>query len=176
MALSLILRNANKFEGLKNVIGSVGVAKNFSQIQTRYALSLTNKCTHLQVIKPTITYRSISSTAPRCSAHGNHTTLWNAERALSLGLLGLIPAALMTPCGLFDNLLAISLVAHQHWGLEACVIDYIRPIIFGNAIPKLALGTLYAVSILTLAGLLYFNYHDIGIGRAVRKFWSVNSK
>jgi len=165
MALALVLRNYIKINGLKPILRN---ARQFTQLSAQPAkLNLATN-----IVKPNIN-RNIALTAPRLSAHGNHTTLWNVERALSLGLLGLIPAALVMPCGLFDNLLAVSLVAHQHWGLEACVIDYIRPIVFGAAIPKLALGLLYVASVLTLGGLLYFNYHDIGLGRAVRKFWSL---
>lgn len=58
-------------------------------------------------------------------------------------------------------------------GLEACVTDYVRPILFGNTIPKVAHIALIALSVLTLAGLLCFNMNDIGISRAIRRFWSI---
>jgi len=32
---------------------------------------------------------------------------------------------------------------------------------------------LYVLSISTLAALIYFNQHQIGIGAAVRKFWCI---
>lgn len=58
-------------------------------------------------------------------------------------------------------------------GLEACVIDYVRPIIFGPAIPKITLGLLYVISAATLGGLLYYNHICIGIGRTGRRFWEI---
>lgn len=64
---------------------------------------------------------------------------------------------------------------HAHWGLEAIVVDYVRPVLFGNVVPKLAHGLLVLFSAATLGGLLYFIYNDIGIGKAVRKLWAVKS-
>ncbi|RZC35172.1 succinate dehydrogenase [ubiquinone] cytochrome b small subunit, mitochondrial, partial [Asbolus verrucosus] len=58
-------------------------------------------------------------------------------------------------------------------GLEAVVVDYVRPIIFGNIIPKLSVGLLYLISAATLGGLIYFNVNDIGIGKAIRRFWAI---
>lgn len=58
-------------------------------------------------------------------------------------------------------------------GVEANVVDYVRPIIFGKAIPKIALGGVYALSIVTLAGLLHLIYSDIGLANTVRKIWSM---
>jgi CybS, succinate dehydrogenase cytochrome B small subunit len=46
---------------------------------------------------------------------GDHVTLWTIERALSLGLLGIIPAAFIMPSPAMDYLLAVSLVMHSHW-------------------------------------------------------------
>uniref|UniRef100_A0A6M2DI86 Succinate dehydrogenase [ubiquinone] cytochrome b small subunit n=1 Tax=Xenopsylla cheopis TaxID=163159 RepID=A0A6M2DI86_XENCH len=118
--------------------------------------------------------RNISLTRPvRAAACADHTPIWKAERLLSAALLGVIPLALFFPNFWLDSLMAIALVAHSHWGLEACVTDYVRPIIFGTTIPKLAHIGLIVLSVLTLAGLLCFNMNDIGISRAIRRFWSI---
>lgn len=61
-------------------------------------------------------------------------------------------------------------------GLEAIVTDYVRPILFGTTVPKLAHGLLLLVSAATLGGLFYFNYNDIGIAGFVRKIWSTKAK
>lgn len=115
--------------------------------------------------------------APRFSAAGgSHTALWTAEKALSAVLIGLLPGAIACPSQALDTLLAVSIVMHGHWGLEACVTDYIRAAIFGSTIPKLAHILLLAVSATTLAGLLYFIYTDIGIGNAIRKLWAVKGQ
>lgn len=56
------------------------------------------------------------------------------------------------------------------------VIDYVRPIIFGRLFPKIALLLVYAISAATLGGLLYYNYHDIGITALVKRFWAITDK
>ncbi|CAG2103237.1 unnamed protein product [Medioppia subpectinata] len=98
----------------------------------------------------------------------SHAKLWSIERYVSMALLGVIPAALVVPNPALDYLLALSLVAHIHWGLEAIVVDYIRPSIFGAFIPKVMVAYVYMLSIAALAGLFYFNYTDVGLGVAIR--------
>lgn len=121
--------------------------------------------------------RQISLTAARKSAAGgSHAGLWTAERAVSVALLGLLPAAIACPSKTLDTLLAISVVMHAHWGIEACVIDYVRPVIFGSFIPKIAPVFVIAYSALLLGGLLYFINTDIGIGQTVRKFWAIKGQ
>jgi succinate dehydrogenase (ubiquinone) membrane anchor subunit len=57
------------------------------------------------------------SISPRreMSAGHDHTKLWTAERFLSLGLLGVIPAAFMVPSPALDYALALAIVMHSHW-------------------------------------------------------------
>jgi succinate dehydrogenase (ubiquinone) membrane anchor subunit len=52
-------------------------------------------------------------------------------------------------------------------------VDYVRPIVFGNVIPKIALGALYLLSVVTLAGLLLFITNDVGIVLAIKQFWKL---
>ena len=106
--------------------------------------------------------RSLSS-----NSH-DHSKLWVLEKAVSLGLLAVIPAAFVCQSSILDYALALSLVAHVHWGFEAIVVDYIRPSIFGPTIPKAALGGIYLLSFAALAGLFYLNYSDVGLTTAVR--------
>ncbi len=98
----------------------------------------------------------------------NHSKLWTIERYLSIGLLAVIPVSFMTSMPAMNYLLALSLVTHIHWGIEAIVADYIRPNIFGKLIPKIALTTVYLLSMLSLGGLFYFNYTDVGLIQAIR--------
>uniref|UniRef100_A0A182NFY7 Succinate dehydrogenase [ubiquinone] cytochrome b small subunit n=1 Tax=Anopheles dirus TaxID=7168 RepID=A0A182NFY7_9DIPT len=116
------------------------------------------------------------SSARFADAHDNHVMLWSAERVLSVGLLCVIPVGIMFPSKIGDTLMAISIVNHQHWGLEAMVTDYVRAILFGRIVPKLAHGLLIALSAVTLGGLFYFNYNDIGIAGVVRKIWNTKAK
>ncbi|XP_069804223.1 succinate dehydrogenase [ubiquinone] cytochrome b small subunit, mitochondrial [Dendropsophus ebraccatus] len=94
---------------------------------------------------------------------------WTAERTVSALLLGLIPAAFMYPGGAMDYSLAAALTLHGHWGLGQVVTDYVH----GDAKVKLANTGLLALSSLTFAGLCYFNYHDVGICKAVAMLWSL---
>jgi len=52
-------------------------------------------------------------------------------------------------------------------------VDYVRPIIFGNVIPKIAIGAVYALSITTLAGLFFFITNDVGIVVAIKQLWQL---
>lgn len=61
-------------------------------------------------------------------------------------------------------------------GLEAMVTDYIRPIIFGNVVPKAAHAALLLFSVATLGGLFYLIYTDIGIAKSVKKIWSIKGQ
>ncbi|OTF79632.1 PDZ domain containing protein, partial [Euroglyphus maynei] len=100
----------------------------------------------------------------------SHTKIWVIEKAVSAGLLAVIPAALMYPNQILDYCLALSLVMHCHWGFEAIVVDYIRPSLVGSVIPKISLISLYLVSMMALAGLFYLNYSDVGTATAIKMF------
>uniref|UniRef100_A0A182IYY3 Succinate dehydrogenase [ubiquinone] cytochrome b small subunit n=2 Tax=Anopheles atroparvus TaxID=41427 RepID=A0A182IYY3_ANOAO len=139
-----------------------------------FSASLLTPASKPQIFSNTV--RQFAVSPVRNSSGGNHVTLWNAERALSLALLGVMPVGLMYPSQLGDTLMAVSIVMHQHWGLEAIVTDYVRPIMFGTTVPKMAHGLLLIVSAATLGGLFYFNYNDIGIAGCVRKIWTTKAK
>ena len=119
-----------------------------------------------------LTTRFSSSAAVDQSGHRsgghNHSKLWSLERYLSIGLLAVIPASFAVTSPAMDYLLALSLVTHVHWGIEAIVVDYIRPSIFGRVIPKLAVVYVYVLSMIALSGLFYFNYTDVGLTTAIR--------
>jgi len=108
------------------------------------------------------------------SSTHNHSMLWSIERYLSASLLALIPGAFILPSlPMMDYALAMALCLHVHWGVEAIVVDYIRPALFGPLIPKMAILMVYLLSILSLGGLFYFNYTDVGITNAIRMAWKV---
>lgn len=110
---------------------------------------------------------------PLASVAHDHSKVWLLEKIVSAGLLAVIPAAFVYPCPVLDYALALSLVAHCHWGFEAIVVDYVRPVIFGPVIPKVALVALYLVSFAALAGLFSLNYNDVGLATAIRMFAKV---
>lgn len=94
---------------------------------------------------------------------------WTSERVVSVLLLGLLPAAYLNPCSAMDYSLAAVLTLHSHWGLGQVVTDYIH----GTASQKAAKAGLLALSAVTFAGLCYFNYHDVGICKAVAMLWKL---
>ncbi|KAK2119944.1 hypothetical protein P7K49_001330 [Saguinus oedipus] len=94
---------------------------------------------------------------------------WTSERVVSVLLLGLLPAAYLNPCSAMDYSLAATLTLHGHWGLGQVVTDYVH----GDASQKAAKAGLLALSALTFAGLCYFNYHDVGICKAVAMLWKL---
>lgn len=91
-------------------------------------------------------------------------------------MIAIVPIALVAPSQTADYLLAVSIVMHSHWGLEAIVTDYIRESVFGNVLPKAAHGLLLLFSAVTLAGLCMMAYNDQGLGKSVRKIWALESK
>jgi len=107
------------------------------------------------------------------SSTGDHVTLWTAERILSAALVPVIPLALIMPCAPLDVLMAFGLAIHSHWGIEAIVVDYVRPSIFGPVIPKIAVMMVYGLSAMTLGGLFYFIYADVGLAQAIRMLWKL---
>ncbi|XP_036379819.1 succinate dehydrogenase [ubiquinone] cytochrome b small subunit B, mitochondrial-like [Megalops cyprinoides] len=94
---------------------------------------------------------------------------WTGERALSVLLLGMVPAAYMYPGPVLDYSMAAALTLHGHWGLGQVVTDYVH----GDLNIKLANAGLFAVSAVTFAGLSYFNYQDVGICKAVALLWGL---
>lgn len=94
---------------------------------------------------------------------------WTSERIVSVALLGLFPAAYIYPGSVMDYSLAAAITLHGHWGLGQIVTDYVH----GEAKVKLARIGLQILSAVTFAGLCYFNYHDVGICKAVAMLWSL---
>ncbi|KAB0392156.1 hypothetical protein E2I00_005819, partial [Balaenoptera physalus] len=101
---------------------------------------------------------------------------WTGERVVSVLLLGLIPAAYLNPCSAVDYSLAAALTLHSHWqvqqsfqGIGQVVTDYVR----GAALQKAAKAGFLVLSAFTFAGLCYFNYHDVGICKAVAMLWKL---
>ncbi|KAG1951541.1 succinate dehydrogenase [ubiquinone] cytochrome b small subunit B, mitochondrial [Pimephales promelas] len=93
---------------------------------------------------------------------------WTGERILSIVLLGMAPAAYYFPGPAVDYSLAAALTLHGHWGLGQVLTDYVH----GDFKIKMANAGLFVLSTVTFAGLCYFNYHDVGICKAVALLWS----
>ncbi|KYM99322.1 PREDICTED: succinate dehydrogenase [ubiquinone] cytochrome b small subunit, mitochondrial [Cyphomyrmex costatus] len=107
------------------------------------------------------------------SAQGDHVRLWVIERIVSASFLSLIPAALVLENKYIDILLAGAIVMHTHWGLEAIILDYARPIVVGTLVPKLAFLMLNLLSVATLAGLFVLIYNGPGLTKTIKNGWAI---
>ncbi|XP_058792324.1 succinate dehydrogenase [ubiquinone] cytochrome b small subunit, mitochondrial [Phymastichus coffea] len=107
------------------------------------------------------------------STHGSHVNLWKLERLVAAMFVPLVPLCLMLENPVLDSLLAVLSVIHVHWGLEAIIIDYARPIVVGHIFPKICFVALYLVSALTLAGLLVLVYNGPGISKVLKQGWTI---
>ena len=149
MAHSLRARNLHQFTGLRCISTT---SKGFSPIKQGDHHKQTPEP---QVVPPMM--------------HTSHADKhWQAERYLSLALLGILPAAWVIPHPFMDYAVATSLIVHVHWGIEAIAIDYIRPAIFGPVIPKISVALVYLLSIAATTGLFFFNWTDVGITQACK--------
>ena len=76
------------------------------------------------------------------SSSGDHVKMWSAERVVSLAQVPacIIPFIVTTP--LTDAMFCTLAVLHSHWGVEALVVDYVRPSLFNGStvIPNISIG------------------------------------
>jgi len=126
---------------------------------------------HIRSSLPALTF----STSAQNRSSGDHVRMWTAERLVSLAQVPaiLVPFALTTP--LTDALFCTLAVLHSHWGIEAIVVDYIRPSLFNGStvIPNIAVGLVWALSAFTLGALYYFAYTDVGIVNSIKMLWKL---
>lgn len=122
---------------------------------------------------PVTSTTAFSTSQQRASQ--DHGRLWSAERVVSAALLpaSILPFLYTTPAT--DALFCTLAVLHSHWGIEAIVVDYIRPSLFGGSkvIPNIAVGLVWASSAFVLGALYYFNYTDVGLVNAIKMLWSL---
>jgi len=83
---------------------------------------------------------------------------WYTERIVAVGLIGLVPLGILYPMQMVDQSLAVLIPLHSYWGVNAILSDYLwRP-----ALP-VAKASWLLLSVITAAGLMYLNVHDVGI-------------
>lgn len=104
---------------------------------------------------------------------GDHVRIWVMERAVSVALPILIPAALIAENPILDGIMSVLVVMHSHWGLEALITDYARPNVVGPVVPKFLHLTLLVISALTLCGLFLLINNGPGVSRAVKDIWAI---
>ncbi|KAK9892687.1 hypothetical protein WA026_021540 [Henosepilachna vigintioctopunctata] len=167
MALSLLSRQSAKLQALTKI--SQGVGYSFSRDMTKGFVTNERLLGPRLVLIPQMVAKRMMSS--------NHAHKWKLEKLLTIIMLPVIPATFGNPgTEMLDNLFAILVTTHAHFGLEAIAKDYVRPIIFGPVVPKIAIGFVYALTATTLGSLLYFNHHNIGIGAAGKLIWSIGKE
>ena len=67
--------------------------------------------------------QQFSVTSKNMAGQGHdHSRLWTIERGVALGLLGLVPVAFIFPSTFMDNILAITIVMHNHWYVQVYTV------------------------------------------------------
>eukprot|EP00088_Acartia_fossae_P015518 TRINITY_DN18515_c0_g1_i1.p1 TRINITY_DN18515_c0_g1~~TRINITY_DN18515_c0_g1_i1.p1 ORF type:complete len:146 (-),score=22.87 TRINITY_DN18515_c0_g1_i1:114-551(-) len=104
---------------------------------------------------------------------GDHVKMWTAERVVSIAQVPAVILPFMFTNPVTDAMFCTLAVLHSHWGIEAIVVDYIRPALFNGStfIPNLCVGLVWLLSAVTLGSLFYFNYSDVGIVNAIKMLW-----
>jgi len=115
---------------------------------------------------------SFSTTLVKKSS-GDHVRMWTAERIVSLAQIPICIVPFMHTTPFTDAMFCTLAILHSHWGIEAIVVDYIRPALFNGStvIPNIAVGLVWALSAFTLGALYYFNYTDVGVINAIKMLW-----
>ncbi|XP_046401816.1 succinate dehydrogenase [ubiquinone] cytochrome b small subunit, mitochondrial [Ischnura elegans] len=134
---------------------------------------LNNLANQKPLLGPVISKPFSVSPKRLASEAGDYSKLWTVERAVAIGLLGLVPAAFVFPSPPMDYILALTMVMHSHWGLEAVIKDYMRPRVVGALLANMSMGLLYIVSIASLGSLCYFSYTDVGLVGLIKMLWKL---
>jgi len=116
---------------------------------------------------------SAFSTTLAKKSSGDHVKMWTAERLVSIAQIPICIVPFMWTNPINDAIFCTLAILHSHWGIEAIVVDYIRPSLFGGStvIPNICVSLVWALSAFTLGALYYFNYTDVGIINAIKMLW-----
>ncbi|KAI6183170.1 putative succinate dehydrogenase [ubiquinone] cytochrome b small subunit, mitochondrial [Aphelenchoides bicaudatus] len=108
-----------------------------------------------------------------CKPIPSYSGYFKLERQVFVATLPLLPISYFVHGSVMDTVLALAIVANCHFGAHAVLTDYARPIVVGEGVAKLAHYGAYLSTILLLAGLLHFNYNDVGLTRAFELVFSL---
>ena len=80
---------------------------------------------HRSAVQVTVPWLSVRAAAPLSVSRPalasqlteDHVKHWNAERLLTVGLLGVLPAAFVFPSPALDYAVALSVAVHSHWSV-----------------------------------------------------------
>lgn len=95
------------------------------------------------------------------------STHWKIERAVALGMIGIMPTALFVQGAVVDHLLTTFIYLHGFWGIDGVLKDYL--VKFVPWVGKVW----YFLAIVGFAGLVNFNFNDVGVCKAIQMFWAL---
>merc|ERR1711963_5525 len=150
------------------------LAQNLMRQQLR-CLQNVNKQALSKIPKSTLVPAQFLATTSVQRSGADHVKMWTAERAVSVAQIPALIVPFMWTTPMTDAIFCTLAVLHSHWGVEAIVVDYIRPSLFGGSttIPNICQGLVWALSGVTLGGLIYFAYTDVGIINAIKMLWKL---
>ncbi|XP_034190758.1 succinate dehydrogenase, subunit D [Osmia lignaria lignaria] len=149
--------------------------------RTSTTLANPKQCLHSNVMNngtkfPVIGTVGLQLSRKASTINSDHVRLWVFEKLVSSALPVIIPAALIMENAALDGIMSVLIVMHTHWGLEAIITDYARPIIVGTVVPKVLHLSLFILSAVTLCGLLVLINDGPGVSRAIKNFWAIGKK
>ncbi|CAH8443483.1 unnamed protein product [Dicrocoelium dendriticum] len=98
---------------------------------------------------------------------------WTIERVIAVGMLPLYPIALYVDGPIMNLILASAVTMHAYWGLDGVIKDYAFERRYGPALMPILQTFWKAFCAVGFAGLLYFNYNDVGFITGVKKLWAL---
>ncbi|GFO46329.1 succinate dehydrogenase [ubiquinone] cytochrome b small subunit [Plakobranchus ocellatus] len=95
------------------------------------------------------------------------STHWKVERFVAIAMVGIMPACLFVQGSTMDHLLTTFVYLHGFWGIDGVLKDYL--VKFVPWVEKVW----YLLAIIGFAGLVNFNFNDVGITKAIQMLWSL---
>ncbi|XP_033756318.1 putative succinate dehydrogenase [ubiquinone] cytochrome b small subunit, mitochondrial [Pecten maximus] len=95
------------------------------------------------------------------------STHWKVERVVAISMIPILPACIYMGGPVSDFIITTAVLAHGHWGVHGVLVDYVEK--FFPPIHYLW----YMVMIMGFAGMMHFNYNDVGITKAIAMFWAL---
>lgn len=95
------------------------------------------------------------------------STHWKVERFVAISMVGIMPAALFIHGPIMDHLFTTFVYLHGHWGMRGVLTDYLV-----KFVPWIQ-HVWTVLSVLGFAGLIHFNFNDVGLTKAIQMLWSI---
>ncbi|CAH8474472.1 hypothetical protein MS3_00001777 [Schistosoma haematobium] len=123
---------------------------------------------------PVCKFKQVDHQAPAVQRTGLLPSYhWTFERILAASMLPLYPVALYMDTPMMNFIVVTAVSMHSYWGFDGVIKDYAFERRYGPALMPI-LRTLWKVMAgCGYAGLLYFNFNDIGFISAVKKLWAL---